>query len=462
MNRIDLLRSAGFRYFLLYAGLFGGSVVVLCCLIFWTTTRFLSRQFDTSIRMEAATLRDVAEAGGRAALLTAVAGRLAAASGRWNDVYYLVADDAGRVIMGNLAAGPAPRPGRTERPTPLPVEDADDHIIRIQTIALPGGLRLSVGRDSYVIGETREILLRAFAGAGVVTVLLSALGGLLMSRALLGRLDVINRTCREIVAGGLLHRAPLRGSGDEFDQLAINLNVMLDRIETLMDGLRQVSNDIAHDLRSPLARMRQGLEAARRGASGTADYEAAIDRALGEADGLLHTFESLLRIAQIEAGACVGAVAELDLSELVLAVVETYGPVAEDRGQRLRGEVAPGLTMWADKALMTQMLVNLVENALKHGPAGIDVALTLERHDGGARLVVADGGPGIPPAERAKVFRRFYRLDRSRTTPGNGLGFSLVAAVAGMHGAQVELGDAGPGLRVTLTFPPSPRAVARS
>jgi signal transduction histidine kinase len=437
---------------LLYAALFGVSVFVLCLQISWSTTRFLKQQIKDDVRMEMAKLQDVGANGGVAALAAAIAQRTSTSDGQWDNYYYLLVDRQGRVVTGNLLGARAFSPGWHRLPSPRPVSDHEDHVIRTKTVLLSQGGRLSVGRDSFAAVETAEQLRRSFVGAVIATVVLAVSGGLLMSNGLLRRLDTVNRTAREIIAGNLRRRVVLRGSGDEFDQLAANLNAMLDRIETLMEAMRQVSSDVAHDLRTPLARLHQGLEAARRGASTPADYEAAIARALAEADTLLRTFSALLGIARIESGAGAGTVTNVDLSELALAMLETYGPVAEDRGQRLDGRIADGLHIRGDRALLVQMLANLIENALKHGPAGTRIQLVLARHDHQARLSLTDNGPGIPEAEREKVFRRFYRLDRSRSTPGNGLGLSLVAAVAGMHEARVTLADAGPGLSVSMEF----------
>jgi len=277
-----------------------------------------------------------------------------------------------------------------------------------------------------------------------------------VSLRFLRRVDAIERTGREIMEGNLTRRLPVRGTGDEFDRLSEGLNAMLERIQSLMEGVKQVSNDIAHDMRTPLARLRQRLEAARLPGKTADEQAASIDGAIADTDGLLRTFSALLRIAQIESGSRRAGFAEVDLSALFAAMVETYAAVAEDRGQHVSGTIAPGLAMRGDRELLTQVLANLIENALTHSPAGAQVTLTLERIDGRIVGCVADNGPGIPPAQREKAFRRFYRLDTSRTTPGSGLGLSLVAAISALHGIEITLGDNAPGLRVTLHFPPQP------
>ena len=264
------------------------------------------------------------------------------------------------------------------------------------------------------------------------------------------------------MAGDLDRRLPTTTgdrsrSGDEFDRLATNLNIMLDRIEVLVKGLRQVSTDIAHDLRTPLGRLRRTLELARD--SALVDPKSAvapvIDQAIEEADALLATFGALLRIAQIEAGASRRGFGPVDLSAVLEAVLEVYAPAAEEKSQNLTRRIPAGIVVLGDRALLTQMLANLVENAIRHSPsdAHIDVALRAADNREGPEVAIKDDGPGIPEAERDKVFRRFYRLDASRSAPGNGLGLALVAAAADLHGATIRLFDNPPrGLRVVLTF----------
>jgi signal transduction histidine kinase len=252
--------------------------------------------------------------------------------------------------------------------------------------------------------------------------------------------------------GHLHERVPTKGKADEFDRLADNLNAMLDRIQQLMQGLHQVSSDIAHDLRTPLSHMRQRLELARLKAASAQDYDAAVDRAVTDIDGILGVFAALLRIAQIEAGARREGFAPVDLSGLFETIIDTYGPVADDVGHRLAGTVAPGLSIRGDRQLLTQMLANLVENTIRHTPAGTEITVSLMPGPAGPVGIVRDTGPGIPETAREKVFQRFFRLDASRMTPGSGLGLSLVSAVAQLHDVRVTLSDNHPGLAVTLDF----------
>jgi signal transduction histidine kinase len=256
--------------------------------------------------------------------------------------------------------------------------------------------------------------------------------------------------------GDLTARIPARGTNDEIDQLVVNLNAMLDRVQTLMIGLRQVSSDIAHDLRTPLGRLRQHLEQARDSATTTEAYAAATEAAIAEADTLLETFSALLRIAQIEAGVRRSAFAPVDLSDVLRGVGEAYVASAEESGHTLRLEIEDGIDITGDRQLLSLLASNLIENALHHTPTGTTIRLVLQRTGTSFAMHVIDNGPGIPADERDKVLDRFYRLDRSRSTPGSGLGLAMVKAIANLHGLSVELGDAGPGLDVALSMQPGP------
>jgi signal transduction histidine kinase len=271
-----------------------------------------------------------------------------------------------------------------------------------------------------------------------------------LSRDVHRRLAAISGTAEAIIDGDLSRRVPVRGSSDDLDRLAETINRMLDRITTLMESLRQVSNDVAHDLRTPLTRLRQRLEA---GLAREAERGEAIEGALGDLDTILETFAALLRIAQVEGGARRAAFRATDLAQLAGTVVDAFAPSAEDARQTLRLEGEPALTIDGDPELLTQMLVNLVENALRHAGEGAAIRVGVGRIQGAPVLWVADDGPGVPAAEREKLFDRFYRLEHSRSAPGSGLGLALVAAVARLHGAEVRLYDAQPGLEARVSFP---------
>ncbi|PWC81970.1 HAMP domain-containing sensor histidine kinase, partial [Azospirillum sp. TSO5] len=302
------------------------------------------------------------------------------------------------------------------------------------------------------IEDADEAIFHAFSVAVLVTLGLGVAGGALLSVAFLQRVDAISRTAEAIIAGDLASRIPVRGTGDDLDRLSDTLNRMLGRIADLMEGLRQVSNDIAHDLRTPLARLRQRLERVRATAASTDDYAVAVDAALAETDTLLETFAALLRIAQIEGGARPPVRDPVELHVIVETVVEAFTPSAEEDGKVLVSPRLDPAVVAGDRELLTQMLVNLVENAIRHTPAGTRIEVALAAGPGVARLTIADDGPGVPAEERGRIFRRFYRLERSRTTDGSGLGLSLVKAIADRHEATVSVTDNGPGLRVSLDF----------
>ena len=347
-----------------------------------------------------------------------------------------------------------PTAGWYELPIPSG-EDAgeDSDMLMAQAQMLPNGWFLLVGRDTDQFTDYEDLILNVMAAGLAAAFGLAVIGGLATSASMLRRLSAITDAGRDIMSGNLSRRIELRGGGDEFDRLSANLNEMLDRIEMLMEGLRQVSNDIAHDLRTPLSRLRQRLEGARAKAKSVAEYEAAVDNAIAETDDILDTFGALLRIAQIESGTRRAAFTTVDLSGVLQAIVETYGAVAEDHQHSLASRVPAGIAVRGDRQLLTQMLANLVENALRHTPAGTQIELTLSDGVAGPVCAIADDGPGIPEKERQKVFRRFYRLNSSRATPGSGLGLSLVSAIAELHRIAVEIEDNKPGVRVMLRFP---------
>ncbi|MBL8659105.1 MAG: HAMP domain-containing protein [Rhodospirillales bacterium] len=456
LNRV--FRTTGFRLAALYAGLFGLSVLVLLAVIYWITGSALSQQFAASIEAEVAALVEDYNRGGLQSAAGAIDQLLASRVHR--KAVYLLLDRNGRKVAGDLPERspqfgwqklPAPRePGerRNER------DDDGAHQLIALGVALPDESFLLVGRDTFPIAEVEEAIVRTFGWAFGITAVLAVIGGGVLSLSFLRRVDAINRTTRAIIEGRLTDRVPTRGTNDELDRLAFNLNEMLDRVQALMESLRQVSSDIAHDLRTPLARLRQRLEGARLKARTIPEYEIAVDDAIADCDAILRIFAALLRIAQIEAGTRKAAFSTVDLSRVAQSIADAYGAVAEDGGRSLSAEIAPDVRVLGDRELLTQMLANLVENAICHTPAGARIQLVLCQGAQGPLATIADTGPGIPAEAREMVFKRFARLDRSRSDAGSGLGLSLVAAVAEIHGIAVTLRDAEPGLKVVLDFAP--------
>ncbi|MBL6614524.1 MAG: HAMP domain-containing protein [Reyranella sp.] len=446
-----ILRTASFRLALFYAVLFMASAGALFATVYVTATAAMQSDMAAVLRSEAYQLAEIHRVGGLPALANQIARRINFRTR--GPIFYLLQAPGGRVVVGNLPGMPPVNGVIDFVPQPdSPVADTEGERTKLTGfgLTLPDGAFLLVAQDATRLTDMQHAIVRAFAWAGGLTLLLAIVGGAILGSSFLRRIDTITRTSRAIMEGDLAARIPVRGTHDEIDQLIDNLNAMLARIQQLMDGLRQVSSDIAHDLRTPLGRLRQNLEDARTRAKTTADYDAATDAAIEEADELLETFSALLRIAQVEAGAQKSAFTDIDLSALARSVGEAYQPAAEDSGHTLDIRVEDGVRLTGDRQLLAQMLSNLVENALRHTPAGSTVALAVAKKAAGFTIEVDDNGPGIPEAERGKVFDRFYRLDRSRSTAGSGLGLALVKAIAGLHGLTIELTDRKPGLGVII------------
>ena len=435
--------------YLAFAGLVVG-------LLLWQTNRVLTNEVLATLRSEAALLKAEAQDGDAAALVRAVETR----SRPGGPGLYYLADPAGKKVAGNLSRLPPEivdsAAGGVFRYAPDAISTRERLAVAIP-VDVGGGVQLIVGRD---VEE-----LRRFAGE-MGTVYFLALGfltlgglvaGFAASRVALKRIETINVAARSIMAGDMSRRISVTGAEDEFDALATNLNAMLERIEALMSGLREVSDNIAHDLKTPLTRLRNSAEAALR-ETGEEAYREGLEHTIEKADELIKTFNSLLLVARLEAGALEGNAERFDIGRVVRDVAELYEPVAEERGMQLAVNVGSGPQFTGNRQLIVQAVVNLIENAIKYsGKSGAvtDGAISIDLVDraGGVEIAVADNGPGIAPEDRERVLKRFVRLEKSRTEPGTGLGLSLVQAVARLHGGGVRLEDNGPGLRVVLTLP---------
>lgn len=446
-----LFRTSSFRLTLLYAGLFSGSVLILFAAIYFAIVGYMTQQLDRAIDAEVSVLAEEARVAG-IERLAAIIGERAVEIARTGTVYLLqTADD--RLLAGNL------RPRRpvigwlSFRGRSRAAEGEEPHRIRALSVRLDDGSYLLVGQDANKLEQVEELVIRAFAWSAAVTILLALAGGMLMSASVLRRIGSIARASRAVMDGDLAQRIPSRGVDDEFDQLADALNAMIARIETLMDGLMQVSNDIAHDLRTPLSRLRHRLEAVQRARPTIADYEALVDNSIRDADAILETFAAMLRVAEVEATTRKAGFAEVDLSEILKTVLEVYEPLAAEHSDALTGRIASPLAMRGDRELLTQLFANLVQNAIIHTPRGTHITVEAAEASGMIEAIVGDTGFGVPEDERDKVFRRFYRLEASRSMPGSGLGLSLVKAIATLHGADITLSDNQPGLRIRLRFP---------
>lgn len=446
-----LLRTASFRLAVLYAVLFGASVLLLGAVTFWSTRAALEDQLRRRIEAEMSFLQEEFRSDGIDHLVATVQERTRTPS----NLDYFVLDPAGKRLAGDLpmVSGSVGWVRTKNGRDGDGKESKESERIEALVSELQGGYRLGVGEDLEQVREIEDTFLTAFASALGIVLLLGIGGGLLLSAGFLRRVDTITRTADAIIAGDLSRRIERNGSGDDFDRLSATLNIMLDRISGLMENLRQVSNDIAHDLRTPLSRLRQGLEEAQRQDLTAADYRSVVERATEEADALLGTFSALLRIAQIEAGIRRSAFRPIDLSDVMRTVAEAYAPSADESGRTLRTEIADGLIINGDRDLLAQLFANLIENALHHTPPGTTVIARLAALSTAMVAEVADDGPGIPEEERANVLRRFYRLERSRTSPGSGLGLSMAGAIAALHHGSIEILDNAPGLRAVIRFP---------
>jgi len=438
-----VFRSTSLRLAAVYTAAFALSVVVLGAITLLATRAALSRQFDARIDAEASALAQEFRTEG----LTGVVQAVEEEERTPGALDYGLQAPNGRPVAGRLAGSQAPLGWSTLRMTP---PGGGPESLRVLTTTLPEGYRLVIGDDDEQTEALEGAVLQGFGWALAGVVVLGALGGYGLSYGVHRRLAAMTGAAEAIIDGDLARRIPVRGSDDDLDRLAVTFNRMLDRISALMESLRQVSSDIAHDLRTPLTRLRQRLEASRT-LRRPADRAEALGGALEDVDAILDTFAALLRIAQIEGGARRAAFRPVDLTALARGVVDDFAPSAEDAGQALAMEDGGPLVVEGDPELLTQMLVNLVENALRHAP-GAQVRVLTASEGADAIVSVADNGPGVPADERRRIFDRFYRLERSRSTPGSGLGLALVAAVARLHGAAVSLSDAKPGLGVRVVF----------
>jgi signal transduction histidine kinase len=459
---IRLLTSTPFRLTLAYMGLFAVASALIVAFAAWRANDLLTTEVVQTLAAEVTGLREQFEAGGPERL-AAVIGERAAQSGA---SLYLLADRSGQRIAGNLPSLPGeletPRGGNLFRYRRALAAGGDTERWAVGVaLPVPGGLLLVVGRDIEDLHRFAD----SMGNLGLLSIGLLALlgtsGGLLISRSVLRRIEAVTQTSRTIMAGDLSKRIPRNGSGDELDRLAASLNAMLARIEELVVALREVSDNIAHDLKTPLTRLRNRAEAALRGTAGTACYRDGLTKVIEEADELIKTFNSLLLIARLEGGTIAESMRPVDPAAIIADVAELYEPVAEQAGQRLEITAPAGLTMLANRELIGQAVANLVDNAIKYAAgangsgAGHDdrISITLRRVADLIEISVADRGPGVAPQDRERALKRFVRLEKSRSRPGSGLGLSLVAAVARLHGGAIRLEDNAPGLRAVLSLP---------
>ena len=458
-HKTRLFYSYTFRLALLYALIFSVSTLFLFYFFYLFTASYMTQQVDDTIQAEIQSLAeryDDAGLEGMAALIAARVRRQQAQT--TGDSIYLLTTYTLQPLVGNLDQWPKNTTADNdwiEFRLVINQETNETHLARAKIFRLPGRYGLLVGRDINQLTEAKRRIVQALTWGLAIMLLLAFAGGLVLSRRTVRKIERINQTTRSIMSGDLSRRVPLSHHNDDFDQVAENLNQMLDRIQRLMEDIRRVSDGIAHDLRTPLARLRQHLEEARRQAEPDAESARYLEGSIKEADSLLNTFNALLRIARIEARQIKFGFREIDFHALIADVVEFYEPLAEEKQQRLTTDLQAGITSWGDRDLMFQATANIIENAIKYTPQNGEIGISLRRLDDQVVITIADNGPGIPSAQREHVFRRFYRLDQSRSTSGNGLGLSMVSAIIAIHNGSIELqgNRPRPGLRAIMKLP---------
>jgi signal transduction histidine kinase len=446
-------RSRTFQLALISIGVFGAIVLALLGYVYWSTASFVLGREDRAIEAEATMLRYAYDRTGRTGLSELIKQRIAdkAHSG----AIYLLADRFFMPLAGNLQGWPTPPTlgwNIVEREVSTSGA-ASRHLARALSETLPDGSHLLVGRDVDDLNQFARKIGTALGCGILLIVVLAGVATVFVTRRTVGRIEAINATSREIMEKGLDRRIELRGTRDEWDHLAENLNLMLDRIETLMREVRQVTDSVAHDLRTPLTRMRGRLEKAFVKSRIPDDDQQLMGDMIADLDDVLRIFSSLMRISQIEASDRVAAFKTVNLAEIAREVVELFDASAENKGVRLLAAGDQQVFATGDRDLLFDAIANLVDNAIKHGHEAGRVVVTVATSDNGAVVAVADDGPGIPRNELPHIFKRFYRLERSRCSPGNGLGLSLVAAVARLHGARIDMEDNRPGLTFRLFLP---------
>jgi hypothetical protein len=464
-----LLRTTAFRLTLVYLIVFALFAAFLLGYFAWNTRRLITEQITETVDGEIRGLADQYEQGGIRRLVFAIDSRAT----RPGSNLYLVTTSAGEGLAGNVGAlskGALEKPGWTETVYRRIEDDSAEHHALVRIMQLPGGFRLLVGRDLEERERLYDIVIAAGRWSLAIVVVLGLAGGFFVSRRVLKRIDAMTDTTQMIMQGDLSERLPIAGTGDELDRLAGNLNAMLERIEALMRGLKEVSDNIAHDLKTPLTRLRNRCEEALRMAEDESQYRAALQSAIEESDALIRTFNALLMIARAESGQARDDMTEFDAAEVVRGVSDLYEPLADDKGLVLRVEAPGAAPVRGNRELVSQALANLVDNAIKYAapdPARINGSqpqIVVRAAGDGEKilLTVADAGPGIPACDRSRAVDRFVRLEQSRSKPGSGLGLSLAQAVAHLHGGELRLEDNQPGLRSVIALPRGGPAAAAS
>jgi signal transduction histidine kinase len=452
-----LLRTTAFKLTLVYLTVFALFAVFLLAYFAWNTRRLITEQITQTVDAEITGLAEQYRQGGIRRLVFVVDAR----SRRPGSSLYLVTTRAGEGLAGNvgsLATGILETSGWTETAyRRLDDPDGAQHHALVRVFQLPAGFRLLVGRDLEERERLHDIVLAAGRWSLAIVIVLGVAGGFFVTRRVLKRVDAMTETTRKIMDGDLAGRLPVAGTGDELDRLATNLNAMLERIEALMHGLKEVSDNIAHDLKTPLTRLRNRCEEALRLAEDESQYRAALESTIEESEALIRTFNALLMIARAESGQARDGMIDFDAAEIARGVGELYEPLADDKGIHLKVEAPAATPVHGNRELISQALANLVDNAIKYGAemngAEAEIVVTATGEGDRILLAVADSGRGIPQPDRGRAVERFVRLEQSRSQPGSGLGLSLASAVARLHGGELKLEDNNPGLKTVISLP---------
>jgi len=452
MKLPSIVDSISFKLSALYLILFLCSFLSIGVTVYLLTYHTLEQQLKSSVETEATRLITEYDSGG----IDELKETIDEADGQvsYNFFKYGVIDQNGKLIVGHLNNFQPSTGWQTIKiiPATNKSEEEKQDLLYVKVMALPNKFWLGVGHDGEYIQDAGEAIIHAFIWGFVLVIFLGIGGGLYLGGAFLRKIQGITNSTQAIISGELKHRLPVSKNYDELDNLAILLNQMLDKIGSLIENIQQVSNDIAHDLRTPISHLKFRLENALARNLSAEQYKERVAFAIEEVDTILNTFSAMLRISQIESGSRRSGFKIVNLSNIVASVIDALHPIAEEQEKSICADIEQDVTLSGDKELLTQLAFNLLDNAILHTPENTQIKISLRSSGTQTEFIVADNGPGIAEAHHRKVFQRFYRLEESRTTPGNGLGLSIVAAIAELHEATIVLSDNNPGLKVVLNF----------
>ncbi|MEY3761368.1 MAG: hypothetical protein RIR39_2859 [Pseudomonadota bacterium] len=453
MKQPSIANTVSFKLSALYLLLFLFSFLFIGITVYWLTHHTLEKQLKSSVETEAIRLKTEYDSGGLAELKDEI--DEVEERGSHTLFEYGVVNQNGQLLAGNLNTLQPSAGWNTVMRTPAgnAQENKGKELFYIRIMALSNNIWLIVGHNGEIIEDASNAIIQAFIAGFVLVIFLGAGGGLYLSGAFLRKVERITKSTQTIIAGDLKHRLPVSKNRDELDNLAALLNLMLDKIGSLIENIQQVSNDIAHDLRTPISHLKFRLEKALSTKLTSQEYSARVAFAIEEVDTILATFAAMLRISQIESGSRRNGFKSVNLGTIVIAVTDALNPVAEEQEKTIHLAIEKSIALMGDKELLTQLVFNLLDNAILHTPKNTRITISLQSSSTHTQLMVADNGSGIDEAYHQKVFQRFYRLEQSRSTPGNGLGLNIVAAIADLHDGTLTLSDNKPGLKITLRFP---------